>query len=85
MKPWCVTIQMKATRIEQFFHEVLLTTLQGGYSNSVKPWCATIEMIAICSNCSFTYCSNVDVGHSYTCRDYLRDTNGGTALNTLKQ
>lgn len=31
-----------------------------------------------------TYRSYVDVGHSYTCGDYLRDTNGGTAFNTLK-
>ena len=37
------------------------------------------------TSCSLTYCSNVDVGHSYTCRDYLRDTYGGTAFNTLKQ
>ena len=51
----------------------------------MKFWCATIEMNSICSICSITYCSYVDVSHSYTCCDYLSDANGGTAFNALKQ
>ena len=48
MKPYCVTIQMKA--IEQYFHVVLFIMLHRvvlTFKSVDKPYCVTIQMKAI--------------------------------------
>jgi len=60
MKPWCVTIQMKA--IEQYFHVVLFIMLYKvilTLSLWMKPWCVTIQMKAIEQNFHVVLCNVV--------------------------